>query len=520
MDRERLMWERLSKEGYNDFGVAAVIGNIFAESGLESTNLQNTFNKKFGMTDAEYTAKVDNGTYKNFINDKAGYGLAQWTFYTRKEALYNYLKSKGKSIGDFEGQLEFLCIELRGYTKVTSVLNRATSVKEASNAVLFDFENPANKSESVQNKRASYSQVYYDKYAKSNVKEDSTMSNSSLVNCVVKSPNHSGKRTHAIDTLTPHCVVGQLGAEAIGGCFTSPSRSASCNYGIGVDGRVVLCVDECNRSWCTSSNENDQRAVTIECASDKTEPYAFNTTVYNKLIELCVDICRRNGKNKVVWLGSKEKELAYVPKSNEMRLTAHRWFANKSCPGNWLYSRYAELANAINKALGSGSSTPTPAPTPSTPSSSGTKFAKGDVVNFKGNKHYVSSTGNSGSACKPGKATITAEAKGAAHPYHVVAVKGEGSTVYGWVNETDLAKIGSSGSSKFPYRVKVKIPDLNIRRGPGTNTDKVGKYTGIGVFTIVEEADGPGASKWGLLSSYKKNRNGWISLDSDFCDRL
>ena len=179
------------------------------------------------------------------------------------------------------------------------------------------------------------------------------MSNSNLVDCTVYSPNHSGKRTHSLDTLTPHCVVGQLSAEAIGGCFPK-GRKASCNYGIGYDGRVCLIVDENNRSWCTSSSSNDQRAITIECASDKTDPYTMNSAVYEKLIKLCADICKRNGKTKVLWLGSKEKTLAYTPKSNEMVLTAHRWFANKSCPGEWLYSRYGDLANRINALLSSG----------------------------------------------------------------------------------------------------------------------------------------------------------------------
>jgi len=176
------------------------------------------------------------------------------------------------------------------------------------------------------------------------------MSNSNLVDCTVYSPNHSGTRTHTLDTLTPHCVVGQLSAEAIGGCFPK-GREASRNYGIGHDGRVCLIVDESNRSWCTSSNSNDQRAITIECASDKTDPYTMKTAVYEKLIKLCADICKRNGKTKVLWLGSKEKTLAYTPKSNEMVLTAHRWFANKSCPGEWLYSRYGDLANRINALL-------------------------------------------------------------------------------------------------------------------------------------------------------------------------
>ena len=174
--------------------------------------------------------------------------------------------------------------------------------------------------------------------------------NSSLVDCTVLSPNHSGKRTHEIDTITPHCVVGQLSAESIGACFPK-GREASCNYGIGYDGRIVLVVDEENRSWCSSNRDNDQRAITIECASDKTYPYAFNNTVYEKLILLCADICKRYGKTKVLWLGDKETTLAYTPKSNEMVLTAHRWFAAKECPGEWLYSRYGELADRINALL-------------------------------------------------------------------------------------------------------------------------------------------------------------------------
>lgn len=177
------------------------------------------------------------------------------------------------------------------------------------------------------------------------------MSNSSLVCYTLLSPNHSGKRTHSIDRITPHCVVGQLSCESICGCFTSTSRQASCNYGIGSDGRVSLCVDEGNRSWCSSSNANDQRAVTIECASDTTAPYAFKDVVYEKLIELCVDICKRNGKNKLLWLGDKDKTLAYEPKEGEMVLTVHRWFANKSCPGDWMYSRMGDLAEKVTAAL-------------------------------------------------------------------------------------------------------------------------------------------------------------------------
>ena len=175
------------------------------------------------------------------------------------------------------------------------------------------------------------------------------MSNSSLISYTRLSPNHSGRRNHTIDTITPHCVVGQLSVESLGGVFANSSRQASSNYGIGYDGRIALYVDERNRSWCSSSSSNDNRAVTIECASDLNEPYYMNDKVINSLIELCVDICQRNGKNTLLWLGNKSQTLNYTPKSNEMVFTVHRWFANKSCPGNYLYNRLGEIANTVTK---------------------------------------------------------------------------------------------------------------------------------------------------------------------------
>lgn len=177
------------------------------------------------------------------------------------------------------------------------------------------------------------------------------MSNSPLVSYTKLSPNHSGQRTHVVDRITPHCVVGQCSVETLGNIFAPTSRQASCQYGIGVDGRVGMYVEEKNRSWCSSSNANDQRAITIECASDATHPYAFNDTVYAKLIELCTDICKRYGKTKLLWLGDKTKTLNYEPASNEMVLTVHRWFANKSCPGDWMYARMGDLASKVTASF-------------------------------------------------------------------------------------------------------------------------------------------------------------------------
>ena len=176
--------------------------------------------------------------------------------------------------------------------------------------------------------------------------------NSHLIDYIKLSPNHSGLRTHAVDRITPHCVVGQFSVEDIANFFLPRARQASSNYGIGKDGRVGMYVEEQNRSWCSSSRENDQRAITIECASDKTSPYAFNDAVYNKLIELCTDICKRHGKKKLLWLVDKVKSLNYIPAPDEMVLTVHRWFSpKKSCPGDWMFARMGDLAEKVTRRL-------------------------------------------------------------------------------------------------------------------------------------------------------------------------
>lgn len=174
-----------------------------------------------------------------------------------------------------------------------------------------------------------------------------TYTNSPLATVKVLSPNHSGQRTHAIDTITIHCVVGQCSARRIGEIFLPTARQASSNYGIGYDGQIGLYVEEKNRSWCTSSNSNDQRAITIEVASDTTHPYAVTDKAYAALLNLVTDICKRNGIKELKWKGDKSL-IGQVDKQN---MTVHRWFANKSCPGEYLYSRHSAIAAEVNKRL-------------------------------------------------------------------------------------------------------------------------------------------------------------------------
>ena len=410
------------------------------------------------------------------------------------------------------------------------------------------------------------------------------MSNSPLVVYTKISPNHSGKRTKKIDTITIHCMAGNCSVETCGNLFANSARQASSNYGIGTDGRIALYVDEANRSWCTSSNANDQRAVTIEVANNGGAPdWPVSAKAYAALLDLVTDICKRNGIKRLVWSTSKNDRVNHL---NGCNMTVHRDYANKSCPGDYLYNRHGQIAAEVNKRLGvkdAGSSTGgqtsgntetglkvgdvvnfkgtqhytsaaakdaktckpgkatitaiaagkahpyhlkavsgggstvygwVNAADISTSSTGGqtsgnteTGLKVGDVVNFKGTQHYTSAAAKDAKTCKPGKATITAIAAGKAHPYHLKAVSGGGSTVYGWVNAADIST--SSTGTATSYRVRTTADVLNIRKGPGTNYGVAGQIKGKGIYTIVAEAAGPGATKWGKL----KSGAGWISLD-------
>ncbi len=175
------------------------------------------------------------------------------------------------------------------------------------------------------------------------------MSNSKLVSYTKISPNKTSPRNHKIDTITIHCVVGQCSVETLGSVFAPTSRQASSNYGIGVDGKIGMYCEEKDRSWCSSNATNDHRAITIEVASDTKDPYAVNDKAYSALIDLCFDICKRNGIKKLVWSTNKNDRVNHL---NGCNMTVHRDYANKSCPGDYVYSRHGKIAEEVNKKLG------------------------------------------------------------------------------------------------------------------------------------------------------------------------
>ena len=298
--------------------------------------------------------------------------------------------------------------------------------------------------------------------------------NSKLVNYTRISPNRSVNRNHKIDTISIHCVVGQCSVETLGSIFASTSKEASSNYGIGYDGRIGMYVEEKDRSWCTSSASNDNRAITIEVASDTYHPYKINNAAYKSLIKLLVDICKRNSIKKLVWSTNKSERMNHL---NGCNMTVHRDYANKSCPGDYLYNLHGQIAKEVNAQLGSGTS--------STPKKTLYRVRKSwkDVKSQKGAFYDLSN------------------AKKCADQNKGYSVFDEnGKAVY-----TSKTTIITSS-----FKVQISISDLNIRKGPGTNYATTGKFTGKGVFTIVETKQGTGSVKgWGKL----KSGAGWIALD-------
>lgn len=262
------------------------------------------------------------------------------------------------------------------------------------------------------------------------------MSNSSLATYTRITKNKTSPRNHTIDTITIHCIVGQWTAKQ--GCdyFATTNWQCSANYVVGKDGSIGLSVDEKDRSWCSSNGTNDNRAITIEVASDTTHPYAVTAKAYAALLDLVTDICKRNGIKKLVWSTNKNDRVNH---RNGCNMTVHRDFANKACPGEYLYSRHGEIAAEVNRRLQGASN-------------------GGGVV-------------------------VTPPA----------AEKPTG---------------GTTEATVTPYLVRVKISNLNIRKGPGTNYGSTG-FIKPGVYTIVAESTGTGATKWGKL----KSGAGWISLD-------
>lgn len=330
------------------------------------------------------------------------------------------------------------------------------------------------------------------------------MSNSPLVTYTRISPNRTSPRNHEIDTVTIHCVVGQLTAEEIANLdvFTERSGEASCNYGVGCDGSIALIVDENDRAWTSSNRANDNRAITIEVASGTKHPYTVTAAAYEALIRLLTDICMRHPNlNGLRWKGDK----SLIGQPDKQNMTVHKWFANKDCPGEYLYSRHAKIAAEVNARLSNVTVTPAD-PVETKPEKK--DIQKGDVVSLSLDATYYNGTPVPSWVLQ--KQWIVKEVSGDRVVIHK-SVDGKNA-----INSPVHAKYLNvvEANSELPYQVRVLIDNLRIRTGPGTDHSHNGKFTGKGVFTIVDVKSGKGSNAgWGLLKSYSDNRDGWISLD-------
>lgn len=398
------------------------------------------------------------------------------------------------------------------------------------------------------------------------------MSNSKLVSYTKISPNKTAPRNHKIDTLTIHCYVGNVSVESMGEWFSQQSAQASANYGIGVDGRIGLFVEEKDRSWCSSNRANDNRAITIECASDTVEPYKINDKVYASLIKLCTDICKRNGIKELKWKADKSL-VGHVDKQN---MTVHRWFANKACPGNYIYSRLGKIAAEVNANLGVKNEDTSNVDLAVTDRKIGDTtlfriaqvvYGEAGVIGSQNALRAVAQcvldmyeSGNYGSSLTDvmkhnfyAYSNNTATSEEAKRSVYDVFIGGKrrfpNDKIYQFRSFTNYSDgnlkmnskcdallqkydylgedhkdahwghfyFGKKGSAaeytpitNNNFAVRVDIPNLNIRTGPGTNYATTGHCTGIGTFTITEKRSGKGSdSGWGKLLSGA----GWIALD-------
>lgn len=282
--------------------------------------------------------------------------------------------------------------------------------------------------------------------------------NSSLVDYKILTDMNSGQRDHIIDTVTIHCVVGQTSADSLGYYFRT--IEASSNYGVGYDGKIGLYVEEKNRAWTTSSYANDRRAVTIEVASDTFEPYKVTAAAYNALIKLVADICKRNGIKRLKWSTNKNERMNHL---NGCNMTVHRDYANKSCPGDYLYGKMGDIAAKVNAIL------------------DGSTVIRITADSKLRSEGYCNGDSKILATVKKGTAVTHITDDG----YGWSKIKANGKT--GWVQNTRLTKPGLSSYPKM-------TPAATVFEKPDVNSKTLGQIVGdsIVVRYVIEAGAGRG----------------------------
>lgn len=470
MTNEQKIWNFLKSKGLNDYACASLMGNLQAESGLNSCNMENSYEREKGFTDTTYVQAVDNGTYtkEQFVDDQVGFGIAQWTWWSRKKALYEYAKSQKKSIGDLTMQLEFLYQELStSYKSVLSTLKNATSILEASNSVLFKFENPKVQSVKVQNDRASLGQKFYDKYAINGNKEgESTMG--------VKTYQETAKTqlSKNFNSYEFRCGLG------------SP---CSCS---------TVLIDDKLVEYLQNIRDHFGKPITITSA--------YRCESYNKSIGGATGSYHSKGMAcDIVVNGVTPREVAKYAESIgllgiglyetasdghfvhiDTRTYKSFWYGQAQSP------RTTFGGSSVNTSSFSVSSNST---TKTTTLSSGMSGSKVKELQEKLIKLGYS-CGDRGADGDYGAKTADAVRKFQRN-------YGNGLAIDGIAGPKTLEAIDNTMKSKSK-KVKVTANVLNIRSGAGTNYAIKGTTKKGSVYEILEEGNG-----WGKIN------NGWISLE-------
>lgn len=504
-DNAKAIWDRLYAAIQNPYGVAGVMGNFYAESALKSTNLQNTYEKSLGMTDEEYTKAVDSGSYINFVNDKAGYGLFQATFWSIKESLLNYARSKGVSIGDRDMQVDWFLQAMKNeYKAIWTALTTAKTVREASDAVLLKFERPADQSEAVQVKRTGFGQTYFDKYAN---KQSAT------------TPATDDKpQEKPVELSATHAkYINSTGTHYISNSGSDENGSYSGGQAGDQTGKEWQMRSWYNRPWSCVLRYPDQKValkiaqLAIDAAlNDKVGYDQSQNRTYLKQLKA------------VGWEPSKIAVACEADCSAGVcaNVTAAGYLLGIPALQNHTGTYTGNMRSALTKAgfqlL-----------TDSKYLTGGDYLLPGDILLNDG--HHTATNVTIGTKVKsswnPGTSVITPETpvQPTTKYYRVRKSWAEKSSQIGAFTVFQNAKncvdanpgyavFDDNGNQVYPeaafapYLVRITISDLNYRKGPSTSFASYG-YIEPGVYTIVDEQDG-----WGLLRAYAQERNGWIKL--------
>ena len=536
------MWDYFKSKGLNDYGVAGLMGNLYCESALRPCNLQQTYEKKLGYTDETYTIAVDNGSYTNFVNDSAGYGLAQWTYWSLKQEMLNYHKGKGKSIGDGDTQMEFLAHQLsNSYKSVWTTLQTAKTVLEASNAVLLKFERPADQSETAQNKRAAAGQKYYDTYASKQTTTDIEVpkeggngkmkyndSNKPIVCMQTQSTCYKGTSTMTVKGVLWHstgannptlkryvqpsdndpnkdALIKLIGKNQYGNDWNHIDRQAGLNCWIGklADGTVatVQTMPWNYKPWgCGSGSKGscNNGWIQFEICEDGLTDKSYFDKVYKEACEITAYLCKMyniDPNGTVTVNGVKVPTILCHADSYDLKMGSNHgdidhWFPKH---GKSMKTARADVAALLA------------ADAPVAPSEPEVKPAEPATAKelYRVRKSWEDAKSQIGAYSVLDNAKKACDTAGKEYSVYNSA----GKKVYpeSKIEPVTPAPVTPAEPEvKLPYLVKITASVLNVRSGPGMNYKTRTQVRQNEVYTIVALED-----NWGKL----KSGAGWICLD-------